>query len=58
VKRPAALILLLACGAISSAQDRAAWMPQAQWGVMTHYLADWQARAHNLDKPELPAPAR
>src|SRR5271170_3306943 len=26
-------------------QDRAAWMPQARWGVMTHYLADWRARA-------------
>ena len=24
--------------------NRAAWMPEAQWGVMTHYLADWQAR--------------
>jgi hypothetical protein len=31
------------------AQDRAAWMPAARWGVMTHYLADWQARAHHLD---------
>ncbi len=30
------------------AQDRAAWMPAAQWGVMTHYLADWQARTHRL----------
>ena len=23
---------------------RAAWMKEAQWGVMTHYLADWKAR--------------
>ena len=23
-------------------------MPEAQWGVMTHYLADWQARTHHL----------
>ena len=23
---------------------RAAWMPEARWGVMTHYLADWKAR--------------
>jgi hypothetical protein len=29
--------------------NRAAWMPEAQWGVMTHYLADWQARVHHLD---------
>jgi hypothetical protein len=27
------------------AQDRAAWMQQARWGIMTHYLADWRARA-------------
>jgi hypothetical protein len=27
-----------------AAQDRAAWMKQAQWGVMTHFLADWRAR--------------
>jgi hypothetical protein len=38
--------LLLAVSA--AAQNRAAWMPEAQWGVMTHYLADWQARTHNL----------
>jgi hypothetical protein len=25
--------------------DRAAWMREARWGVMTHYLADWRARA-------------
>jgi hypothetical protein len=23
-------------------------MRQAQWGVMNHYLADWQARVHNV----------
>jgi hypothetical protein len=30
---------------------RAAWMqdPRYCWGVMTHYLADWQARLHNLE---------
>jgi hypothetical protein len=29
---------------------RADWMrdPRYCWGVMTHYLADWQARDHNL----------
>ncbi|HKE24722.1 MAG TPA: alpha-L-fucosidase [Bryobacteraceae bacterium] len=32
----------------AGAQDRAAWMQSAKWGVMTHYLADWQARVHNL----------
>jgi hypothetical protein len=30
---------------------RAKWMqdPRYSWGVMTHYLADWQARIHNLE---------
>src|SRR5580658_4922272 len=30
---------------------RAAWMqnPRYAWGVMTHYLADWQARANKLE---------
>jgi hypothetical protein len=30
--------------------SRAAWMqdPRYCWGVMTHYLADWQARTNNL----------
>jgi hypothetical protein len=40
----AALLLTVS----AAAQNRAAWMPDAQWGVMTHYLADWQARTHNL----------
>ncbi len=31
------------------AQQRAAWMQEARWGVMTHYLADWIARSHGLD---------
>ena len=30
--------------------SRAGWMQDSRyrWGVMTHYLADWQARDHNL----------
>jgi hypothetical protein len=40
-------LLLLCCGVLR-AQGRADWMPRAQWGVMTHYLADWQARDHKL----------
>ena len=26
---------------VSHAQDRTAWMKEARWGVMNHYLADW-----------------
>ncbi len=36
--------------------SRANWMqdPRYCWGVMTHYLADWQARSHHLDmNPDL-----
>jgi hypothetical protein len=39
--------------AIATAQttrpDRAAWMRDAKWGVMTHYLADWIARRDNFN---------
>jgi hypothetical protein len=31
--------------------NRAGWMqdPRYCWGVMTHYLSDWQAHTHNLE---------
>jgi len=29
--------------------ERTAWMRQARWGVMTHYLADWQARTNSIE---------
>src|SRR5262245_26882329 len=32
------------------AQDRAAWMRDARWGVMTHYLGDWIARRENTGR--------
>jgi len=44
----APLAVLSFCASGLAAQNRALWMQQAQWGVMTHYLADWQARVHNL----------
>src|SRR4030042_2544669 len=31
------------------AQDRAAWMQEARWVVMNHYLADWIARVEKMD---------
>lgn len=45
--------LLFACAVLLCAQDastpnRAAWMRTAKWGVMGHYLADWQAKVHHL----------
>ena len=40
--------LLLASPAQAMAQHRADWMQEAKWGVMNHYLADWQARVNKL----------
>jgi hypothetical protein len=34
-------------------QDRAAWLKQARWGVMNHYLADWIAHNGHLRNPRL-----
>jgi hypothetical protein len=33
----------------AQAQNRAAWMREAGWGVMTHYLADWKSREFKLE---------
>ena len=41
--------LFLLTSAAVSAQNRAAWMQKAKWGVMSHYLADWQSRTHHLE---------
>jgi hypothetical protein len=43
----ACLTLLAACAHLPPdrpPQSRAAWMQQARWGIMTHYLADWRSR--------------
>ena len=39
-----AVLFLVAVNSYSQAQEKSAWMKQARWGVMTHYLADWRAR--------------
>jgi hypothetical protein len=44
-----AIAALLVLQRSACAQDRAAWMKDARWGVMTHYLADWKAR--EMDEP-------
>ena len=51
VRRPAtlcAIVCLFLAASSASAQNRAHWMREAKWGVMTHYLADWRARTDNL----------
>jgi len=42
----AAALALMAFPAAPSARasERAAWMREARWGVMSHFLADWRAR--------------
>lgn len=43
------LILIVSFTLTGQAQDRAAWMQQARWGVMNHYLADWIARNEKME---------
>ena len=44
------LVLFLVVTALpSNKKDRAVWMQQARWGVMTHYLADWKARELDIE---------
>jgi hypothetical protein len=38
------VVLVLVSASAGNAPDRAAWMKEAQWGVMNHYLADWIGR--------------
>jgi len=33
---------------VGNAEDRTAWMQEARWGVMNHYLADWIARGEKV----------
>ena len=43
-----AVALFVAAASLLHAGDRAAWMKQAKWGVMNHYLAELQGKVHNL----------
>src|SRR5215469_2815984 len=43
------IMLLLMSLSSAYSQNRADWMTQAHWGVMTHYLADWKSRDYNLE---------
>ncbi len=45
------LLVFLICVLVLRADDRAAWMREARWGVMTHYLADWIARGLYEQEP-------
>ncbi|MFH0991094.1 MAG: alpha-L-fucosidase [bacterium] len=41
-----AILLALICTA-GTGQEKTEWLKHAQWGIMTHYLADWRARVDN-----------
>ena len=40
-------IFLFISGSSMHAQERAAWLKEAKFGVMTHYLQDWLSRTEN-----------
>jgi hypothetical protein len=44
MKKPYPICGLFLIGCTLYAQDRAAWMQEARFGIMTHYLADWIAQ--------------
>jgi hypothetical protein len=49
MKRYACTLLLLITLTINvKAQQRAAWLKDAKFGVMTHYLPDWLSKTENL----------
>src|SRR3954468_25046567 len=44
------LMAVFTCGAMALAgENRASWMKEGKWGVMTHYLADWKAQTDHLN---------
>jgi alpha-L-fucosidase len=45
------LVAVLLTPAASGSEERSAWMKEARWGVMTHYLADWIARQDGRSQP-------
>ncbi len=47
-KRLALILSLVMLVAYGKSQERASWMKEARLGIMTHYLADWQAKTANI----------
>src|SRR5690242_11245930 len=42
------LVMIVGLGKNLFAQERAGWMKEAKFGVMTHYLQDWLSQTENL----------
>jgi alpha-L-fucosidase len=50
LRRASLASIFLGLSAVSAlGEDRTAWMGEARWGVMVHYLADWRARTDGRD---------
>jgi len=49
LNRTMSALAVIAWSVAALSQDRAAWLAGARWGVMNHYLADWQARTHQIE---------
>ncbi|GAB3919539.1 alpha-L-fucosidase [Mucilaginibacter boryungensis] len=49
MKKVCVIIILFISSALTDAQDRAAWMQTAKFGVMTHYLPDWLKQTEKLN---------
>jgi hypothetical protein len=49
--RPMCHVLLAwsGCGQCMFGSQRAEWLRQARWAIMTHFLADWKARENSLE---------
>ncbi len=43
------LLILAASANLAAASQRAGWMKEARWGVMSHYLADWITHTHKIE---------
>jgi len=49
MKKKILILFGLICILTGIQAQRAQWMQEAKWGVMTHYLADWQARTGGFE---------
>ena len=49
MKKQILIFFCLFCCLSATQAQRAQWMQEARWGVMTHYLFDWQARVGGFE---------
>jgi len=51
MKKQILIIFVLFCclSGVQAQTQRAKWMQEAKWGVMTHFLFEWQSRVENIE---------